>query len=60
MTKKQAKAANAAWRAALAEGRVVRSQEGMTLTAYPTVTKAQTAVMAMVALGLKAEIVEGS
>jgi hypothetical protein len=55
MTKKEASARNAAWRAALQEGRVVRS--GPMATSYPTVEKAQTALAILLNASLDAEIV---
>jgi hypothetical protein len=57
-TKKEAKARRAAWNAALAEGRVVRTNDGNTLTAYATVEAARRAVETNLKVGLVAEIVE--
>ena len=57
-TKQDAKARRAAWNAALAEGRVVRTNDGNTLTAYATVEAARRAVETNLKVGLVAEIVE--
>ena len=57
-TKKEAKARKAAWNTALAEGRVVRTNNGNTLTAYATVGAARHAVETALKVGLVAEIVE--
>ncbi len=58
MTKKEAKTRKAAWQQALADGRVVRSNDGMTLTSYATAERAQAAVAENAAQGLVAEIVK--
>lgn len=57
-TKKEAKARKAAWTAALADGRVVRTNDGNTLTAYTTKEAALRAVETNLKAGLVAEIVE--
>jgi hypothetical protein len=57
-TKKEAKARKNAWNVALAEGRVVRTNDGNTLTAYATVEGARRAVETNLKVGLVAEIVE--
>jgi hypothetical protein len=56
-TKKEAKARKTAWKLALAEGRVVRTNDGNTLTAYATVEAARRAVDTNLKVGLVAEIV---
>ena len=57
-TKKEARVRKAAWTAALVEGRVVRTNDGNTLTAYATVEAARRAVETNLKVGLVAEIVE--
>jgi hypothetical protein len=47
MTKKEAKARKAAWQRALVEGRIVRSNGGMTLTSNKTVHDAKMLVFAL-------------
>lgn len=37
LTKKEARARRAAWNLALAEGRMIRSPDGLTMTSFPTV-----------------------
>jgi hypothetical protein len=58
MTKNQAIERNAAWSKALAEGRVVRWNDGMTLTSYPTELLALAAVQDIKLAGMDAEIVK--
>ncbi len=57
MTKKEAKTRKSAWQLALSEGRVVRTNDGNTLTSYPTVEQAQAAVATCWKVGIGAEIV---
>lgn len=57
MMKKEAIARKAAWQRALAEGRVVRHDDGMRLTSYVTAEAAQREVEVARSVGLKAEIV---
>jgi hypothetical protein len=47
MTKKEAKARKAAWQLALTQGRVVRHNDGMTLTSNKTVHDAKMLVFAL-------------
>ncbi len=57
-TKKEAIARKAAWSKALAEGRVVRYNGGLSLTSYPTIEQALLAVEVATAVGLDASIVK--
>lgn len=57
MTKKEASQRKADWQLALAEQRVLRTNDGMTLTSYPTIDAARVALVAHVAAGMVAEIV---
>lgn len=47
----------AVWNLALAEGRIVQTNDGMTMTAYRTVEAAQAALAQNLNLGLDAKIV---
>jgi hypothetical protein len=58
-TKKEAKARKIAWQLALAEGRIVRSQDGMLLHMFATIVSAQAQASALRANGdYSAEIVK--
>jgi hypothetical protein len=57
MTKIEARERNKDWQKALAEGRVVRMNGGLTLRSYITVEAAKAAVTQITTAGLNAEIV---
>ena len=55
--RKAAKIRKTAWQAALAEGRVIKINNGETMKSFPTIELAQEAIMSYVASGIKAEVV---
>ncbi len=57
MTKREAKQARAEWNLAIAEGRAIRYQDGLTFKSYPTVDAAIAEMNVAKAAGIKAEIV---
>lgn len=57
ITKKMVRERRAKWDLALKEGRIVRHNEGKTLTEYRTAAAAEAVVNALQADGLDAEIV---
>lgn len=57
MTKTQYRKARANWTAALADGRVVRYNEGQSMTAFPDHDKMNAWLATAKANGIKAEIV---
>ena len=57
MTKNQASIQKAAWKLALAEGRVIKISE-VTFKSYPTREAAQTALEALLSQGIRAEKIQ--